>query len=173
VQAIIAAHGKGPIIRAATILRAERIEERRAERLKRIAAQCDSGPLPQGPWPLIFADPPWRYLFSPTASRAVEDRYETMTLDDICALPVSAIAAPNAMLFLCVPQAILKQAFDVIEAWGFDCCGAGAVWLKSKGIGEGHHGKPTATGITATVAADPASTRKATDGADSQLFGKL
>jgi N6-adenosine-specific RNA methylase IME4 len=34
-------------------------------------------------------------------SRAVEEHYETMTLDDICALPVSEIAAPNAMLFLC------------------------------------------------------------------------
>jgi hypothetical protein len=86
IQAIIAAHGKGSIIRAATILRAERIEERRAERLKRIAAQCDPGPLPKGPWPLIFADPPWRYTFSPTDSHSIERHYETMTLEEICAL---------------------------------------------------------------------------------------
>jgi ribonucleoside-diphosphate reductase alpha chain len=37
-----------------------------------------------------------------------------------------------------VPQAILKQAFDVIEAWGFDYR-SGAVWEKTDGIGEGHY----------------------------------
>ncbi len=42
---------------------------------------------------VIYADPPWRYEFSETESRAIENQYPTMTLDDICAsaFPASTI----------------------------------------------------------------------------------
>jgi N6-adenosine-specific RNA methylase IME4 len=138
VKAIINAHGERPILQAASEIRARNIEERRAERLARIAAQCDPGPLPKGPWPILFVDPAWRYDFSATSSRAIERHYETMSLEEICALPVGEIAAENAALFLCVPQAINEQAFAVIKAWGFQYC-SGAVWEKTDGIGEGFY----------------------------------
>jgi N6-adenosine-specific RNA methylase IME4 len=137
-QREIVARGEREILQAAQQIRAKKTEARRAERLERIAAQCDPGPLPQGPWPLIFADPPWRYEFSQTFSRAIESHYETMELEQICALAVGKIAAPNAVLFLCVPQAKNEQAFQVINAWGFQYR-SGATWVKSDGIGEGHY----------------------------------
>ena len=37
-------------------------------------------------YPVIYADPPWRYEHSQTVSREIENQYPTMTLEEICAL---------------------------------------------------------------------------------------
>ncbi|MHB8530168.1 MAG: MT-A70 family methyltransferase [Caulobacteraceae bacterium] len=70
----------------------------------------------------ILADPPWRFQ-NRTGKMAPEhrrlSRYETMTLDDICALPVEGIAAATAHLYLWTPNALLPEALSVMEAWGF------------------------------------------------------
>jgi N6-adenosine-specific RNA methylase IME4 len=137
-QTEIVARGEREILRAAQQIRERKSEQRRAERIARIAATVDSGPLPQSrKYPLILADPPWRYEFSMTSARAIENHYETMPLEEICALPVSEIAAPTAVLFLWVPPAILEQAFSVIRAWSFSYR-SGAVWDKQV-IGAGHY----------------------------------
>ncbi len=47
------------------------------------------------------------------------NRYETMTLDEICALPVAAIAGEQSHLYLWVPNALLPQGLQVMQAWGF------------------------------------------------------
>lgn len=47
------------------------------------------------------------------------NRYATLTLDDICALPVGDIAAPTSHLYLWVPNALLPDGLRVLEAWGF------------------------------------------------------
>ena len=66
----------------------------------------------------IYADPPWR--FNNAACRgAARKHYPTMSLDDICALPVQSIAAPNAHLHLWVPSALIADGLHVIESWGF------------------------------------------------------
>ena len=132
----IVARGEKEILDIAQSLRAEKTQQRREVRLERIAAQADAGPLPQRKFPVIYADPPWRYEFSATSTRAIEQNYETMSLEDICALPVGDIACNDAMLFLWVPPAILEQAFPVIAAWGFSYR-SGMVWDKDK-IGAGH-----------------------------------
>ena len=70
----------------------------------------------------ILADPPWRFE-NRTGKMAPEhrrlSRYETMTLEDIGALPVQAIAAPTAHLYLWTPNALLPEALQVMAAWGF------------------------------------------------------
>src|ERR1700757_1176159 len=70
----------------------------------------------------ILADPPWRFT-NRTGKMAPEhrrlSRYETMTLDDICALPVEGLAAETAHLYLWTPNALLPEALQVMEAWGF------------------------------------------------------
>lgn len=70
----------------------------------------------------IMADPPWRFT-NRTGKMAPEhrrlSRYETMTLDDICDLPVSEIAAPTSHLYLWTPNALLPEALQVMQAWGF------------------------------------------------------
>jgi N6-adenosine-specific RNA methylase IME4 len=70
----------------------------------------------------ILADPPWRFE-NRTGKMAPEhrrlSRYETMTLDDICALPVEGIADQTAHLYLWAPNALLPEALSVMKAWGF------------------------------------------------------
>jgi N6-adenosine-specific RNA methylase IME4 len=97
-----------------------------SERRQRLAKRLDR----------ILADPAWRYEHSPygTHSRSVEEHYPTMALEDICALPVSQLAADNAMLFLWSPTPMLEQAFTVIRAWGFEFRTA-FVWVKPTGTG--------------------------------------
>jgi N6-adenosine-specific RNA methylase IME4 len=43
----------------------------------------------------------------------------TMTLPEICALPVEEVAAPTAHLYLWVPNALLPEGLQVMKAWGF------------------------------------------------------
>jgi N6-adenosine-specific RNA methylase IME4 len=70
----------------------------------------------------IMADPPWRFQnatgkVSPGHRRL--NRYGTMTLAEIMALPVASIADTTAHLYLWVPNALLPEGLAVLQAWGF------------------------------------------------------
>lgn len=45
--------------------------------------------------------------------------YETMTTEEIAALPVTLLADENAMLFIWSPATLLADALKIINAWGF------------------------------------------------------
>lgn len=70
----------------------------------------------------VLADPPWQFQ-NRTGKMAPEhkrlNRYSTMTLDDILALPVEAALAETAHLYLWVPNALLPEGLRVLAAWGF------------------------------------------------------
>lgn len=70
----------------------------------------------------ILADPPWQFQ-NRTGKMAPEhkrlSRYPTMKLDEICDLPVEAVAAARAHLYLWVPNALLPEGLKVMEHWGF------------------------------------------------------
>jgi N6-adenosine-specific RNA methylase IME4 len=70
----------------------------------------------------VLADPPWQFV-NRTGKVAPEhrrlNRYGTMSLDEICALPVEKVLAPTAHLYLWVPNALLPDGLKVMEAWGF------------------------------------------------------
>jgi N6-adenosine-specific RNA methylase IME4 len=138
-QGEIVARGEREILRKAQEIRAAMTEQRRAQRIaKAVELSARTGPLPRDrKYPLLYADPPWRYDFSMTSTRAIEANYPTLPLEEICALSVSDLAAPTAVLFLWVPPAILEKGFAVIRAWGFSYC-TGAVWRKDK-IGAGFY----------------------------------
>ena len=70
----------------------------------------------------VLADPPWQFKnrsgkMSPEHKRLT--RYETLTLDTIKELPVSSITEDPAHLYLWVPNALLAEGMQVMEAWGF------------------------------------------------------
>lgn len=71
----------------------------------------------------VLADPPWRFV-NRTGKMAPEhrrlSRYETMTVDEIAALPVNKLTLPTAHLYLWVPNALLPDGLRVMSAWGFD-----------------------------------------------------
>jgi N6-adenosine-specific RNA methylase IME4 len=70
----------------------------------------------------ILADPPWRFT-NRTGKMAPEhrrlSRYDTMTIEDIAALPVPEVSAEPAHLYLWVPNALLPEGIDVLRRWGF------------------------------------------------------
>ena len=85
-----------------------------------------------GQYATILADPPWRFQ-NRTGKVAPEHgrlrRYETMGIEEICALPVAAHAANPSHLYLWVPNALLPWGLRVMEAWGFQYK-ANVVWYK-------------------------------------------
>jgi len=68
----------------------------------------------------IVADPPWRYDNGTVPQGGVEHQYRTMTPDEIIALPVAALAADNAHLYLWVTNLHLHEGrpFDILDAFG-------------------------------------------------------
>lgn len=80
----------------------------------------------------ILIDPPWRFT-NRTGKVAPEHkrlrRYDTMTFDEIAALPVGACAQEKSHLYLWCPNALLYEALEIMKAWGF-IYKTNLVWLK-------------------------------------------
>jgi len=75
---------------------------------------------PQGKYRIIYADPPWQYNDELIENYGgAEKHYATMTIDELCALPIKDLADENAVLFLWVTSPLLEASFRVISAWGF------------------------------------------------------
>jgi len=76
----------------------------------------------QNNYGVILADPPWRFQ-NRTGKMAPEhkrlNRYETLSLEEIKEIPVHLVSAKNSHLYLWVPNALLKEGLEVMEAWGF------------------------------------------------------
>jgi N6-adenosine-specific RNA methylase IME4 len=82
----------------------------------------------------IYADPPWRYGNQGTRA-ATDDHYPTMTVEEICAEPVACVSADECHLYLWTTTSFLRDAFNVIDAWGFEYK-SNMVWVKPQmGIG--------------------------------------
>jgi len=91
-----------------------------------------------GKYRVIYADPPWSYGGSMNETYGTADKhYPTMSLDDLCIMPVPDITEDNAVLFLWVTSPLLEDAFKVINAWGFKYK-ASFVWDKVKHV-MGHY----------------------------------
>lgn len=78
---------------------------------------------------VLYADPPWRYDRK-HGHGVAENHYPTMSLNEICALPVADLAAENSALFLWAAFPQLKEALRVIDAWGFQYKTLAFLWLK-------------------------------------------
>lgn len=78
---------------------------------------------------IVYADPPWRYDMK-RGKGVAENHYPTMSMDEICALPVADLAAKDSALFLWATFPQLNEAFRVIEAWGFHYKTLAFLWLK-------------------------------------------
>lgn len=107
-----------------------------ASRLRVDERPIERAPLPLAPggFSTIYADPPWRFA-NRTGKVAPEhrrlDRYDTMSLDDICNLPVVDVAATDAHLYLWVPNALLPDGLKVMHSWGFRYI-SNIVWAKRR-----------------------------------------
>jgi N6-adenosine-specific RNA methylase IME4 len=83
--------------------------------------------LPEGKYNVILADPPWRYNFSNSDNRKIENHYPTMIIEEIKKLEIPS--ADNTVLFLWATAPKLIEGIEVLQAWGFEykTC---AIWDK-------------------------------------------
>jgi N6-adenosine-specific RNA methylase IME4 len=65
----------------------------------------------------ILADPPWQR--NQVGRYGAQQHYPLMPLADICALPISDVAAENAHVWLWVTNGAIMDGLTVIDAWGF------------------------------------------------------
>lgn len=91
-----------------------------------------------GRYRVFYADPPWQYRDSGQVTDSdaygrAERHYRTMPLSEICALgeKVRSVSEKNAVLFLWTTSPMLRDAFAVIDAWGFEYK-ASFVWDKGR-----------------------------------------
>jgi len=86
---------------------------------------------PAGGFDLIMADPPWSFdNWSKAGERKnAKAHYDCTSIDWIKPLPVAALAAENAVLWLWATNPMLPQAFTVMASWGFEFKTAGH-WVK-------------------------------------------
>jgi N6-adenosine-specific RNA methylase IME4 len=86
----------------------------------------------------ILADPPWKQQLvgkgkaRPKRARALP--YPTMTVDEICALPIGELAGDGCHLWLWTTNEYLEAGFRVMRAWGFKYL-APITWVKPSGMG--------------------------------------
>jgi N6-adenosine-specific RNA methylase IME4 len=82
----------------------------------------------------IYADPPWLYDNQGTRA-ATGKHYEGMTVEELCALPISELAEDDAHLHLWTTNAFLFECPRIFDAWGFEFRSS-FVWVKGQmGIG--------------------------------------
>lgn len=78
---------------------------------------------------IIYADPPWKYS-DKGCSGNCESHYPTMSVGEICKLPISSIATKNSVLFMWSTYPQMKEALQVIESWGFKYKTIAFQWIK-------------------------------------------
>jgi N6-adenosine-specific RNA methylase IME4 len=116
----------------------------RKEKHQGIAARAIAVEAPLGPFPLIYADPPWKWSHfgepdqenEKGKGRTPDQHYPTLTHADICNFRVGdklvrEIAFKDAALLLWCTSANILLAMEAMTAWGFEYK-AQAVWVKDK-----------------------------------------
>ena len=90
----------------------------------------------------IYADPPWMERGGGVIKRGADRHYALMKTREIAALPVNQLAdGAGCHLYLWTTNNFLKEALQVMEAWGFRYITA-VTWLKegNPGLGQYYRG---------------------------------
>jgi len=102
---------------------------RKAVREYRIEKERQKNPLPDDTYRVLYADPPWKYNDERSGLEdytSAQDHYDTMSISELCELHdaagrnVAAIAQPDSVLFMWTTSPLLEDAFQVVDAWGFN-----------------------------------------------------
>ena len=82
---------------------------------------------------VIYADPAWKYNKGVFQDNGRSDRllpYQTMSIEEIKALPINTISDKDCACFMWVTDSHLKQGIEVLEAWGFKYKTIAFIWKK-------------------------------------------
>ena len=85
------------------------------------AIRAEPPPLPgNGPYRVMVADPPWPHEARKNdPSQRGKTPFPQMSIEQICRCPVASIAAADCVLWLWTTNYHMRQAFAVLDAWGF------------------------------------------------------
>lgn len=77
--------------------------------------------LPNKKYSVIYADPAWPVgsIVMDKWISPIDDKYPTMSIEDIKNLPVNELTAEDCSLFLWTTHSFLPDSFDIIKVWGF------------------------------------------------------
>jgi N6-adenosine-specific RNA methylase IME4 len=98
------------------------------------------GQLQRGHYSVILTDPPipfiaWSYKGE---GRSPQHHYDCMLPEEVVALPVGDLAAPNCFLFLWIPNRSAFLVEPLMRAWGFNFSGTAFCWVKQNKSGAGY-----------------------------------
>ena len=83
----------------------------------------------------LVADPPWSFGDKlPGPGRGAEKHYSVLSIADLCAFALPALAA-DAYLFMWRVASQVTEAYEVVRAWGFTPK-TELVWLKRTATGK-------------------------------------
>jgi N6-adenosine-specific RNA methylase IME4 len=92
---------------------------------------------PDKKYNIIYADPPWTYRDKALAGqRGAGCKYNLMTQEELCSLPIQSIASDDCCLFLWVTFPMLREGLNTIKAWGFDYRTVAFNWVKKNKISD-------------------------------------
>lgn len=80
----------------------------------------------------VLSDPPWHYeVWAEGSSRTASSKYNVMPTTDIGALPVAELAAPDCVLFMWITWPKARDAWQLLDLWGFTYKTCAFTWLKA------------------------------------------
>ena len=100
-------------------------------------------PFPAKKYNVIYADPSWafRVWSDKGKERSADKHYSCMSLDDLKRMPMSSgensIAAADCALFMWATFPMLREALELIAAWGFEYKTIAFCWVKQNKNSDG------------------------------------
>jgi N6-adenosine-specific RNA methylase IME4 len=88
--------------------------------------------LPNNTYDVLLIDPPWSYHGQQDKWGAAAKFYDTMTDEDLQAMPIKNLLNPKAVVFVWATAPRLDAAIKLIAAWGLHYRGVAFTWVKSK-----------------------------------------
>lgn len=90
---------------------------------------------------LINADPPWQFSDkNSNGKRGACCKYPVLSIEQLKALPVAKIAAPDSLLAMWWVSPMPQEALDLVTAWGFTLkTMCGFTWHKLSKTGKKDH----------------------------------
>lgn len=95
-------------------------------------------PTTRGHYRTLVVDPPWNYedKHLPGHGRGAASHYDLLSTEDVAALPVGGLAAPDAHLYVWFTNSFVLEAYHLARWWGFTPKTV-VTWVKTrKGVTE-------------------------------------
>lgn len=108
-----------PRISSLTLAEARRVIREWRKQQRREWREREPPALPQGTFRTLVADPPLAYR-ADFGDGLAADRYKTMTLEELEALPIGDLAAPDSHFYLWIGATRIPDGLRLVSAWGFE-----------------------------------------------------